>query len=42
MQLWNTTNSQYCKAYQKIVMPFLELIVYPPKRNKSHIEQQYT
>lgn len=27
------------KAYQKIIMPFLEPIVYPPKRNKYDIEQ---
>ena len=32
------TNSQYCKAYQKIVMPFHEPIVYPPERNKNYIE----
>lgn len=39
MQLWNINKFSYCKAYQKKVMPFLELIVYPPKRNKIHIEQ---
>lgn len=27
------------KTYQKIVVPFLEPIVYPPKRNKDYIEQ---
>lgn len=32
-------NKKRCKAYQEVVMPFLEPIVYPTKRNKGNIKE---